>query len=45
MQEGSKVQVCEWVEINKLDEIDLVPEFLKTELPNWNCQLKHVINK
>lgn len=45
MQEGSKVQVCEWVEINKLDEIDLVPEFLKTELPNWNGQLKHVINK
>lgn len=45
MQEGTKVQVCEWVDLDRLDQIDLVPEFLKTDLPHWDGQLKHIINQ
>ncbi|WP_374057359.1 NUDIX hydrolase [Streptococcus porcinus] len=45
MREGTKVQDCEWIDINRLSEINLVPEFLKNSLPNWNGQLKHIINQ
>ncbi|EFR45236.1 NUDIX hydrolase [Streptococcus pseudoporcinus] len=45
LQEGTKIQLCEWIDINRLSEIDLVPEFLKDKLPNWDGQLKHIINQ
>ncbi|HER2384386.1 TPA: NUDIX domain-containing protein [Streptococcus pyogenes] len=30
-----KRQVCEWIPINQLDQMNLVPEFLQTELAKW----------
>lgn len=35
MIENTKKQVCEWVPISQLDQINLVPEFLQTELAKW----------
>ena len=42
MQEDEKSQPCEWIDIDKLEGINLVPAFLKTPLPDWDGQLRHI---
>ena len=42
MQEDEKRQPCEWIDLDKLEEIQLVPAFLKTALPDWDEQLRHI---
>ena len=42
MQEDEKMQPCEWIDLDKLEGIQLVPAFLKTALPNWDGQLRHI---
>ena len=42
MQEDEKMQPCEWIDLDKLKGLNLVPSFLKTALPNWNGQLRHI---
>ena len=42
MQEDEKLQPCEWIDLDKLEGIQLVPAFLKTALPNWDGQLRHI---
>ena len=42
MQEDEKRQPCEWIDIDKLEGINLVPAFLKTALPAWDGQLRHI---
>ncbi|HFI0942497.1 TPA: NUDIX hydrolase [Streptococcus suis] len=37
-------QTCEWIEVDKLVNLDVVPAFLAQELPNWNGQVKHIVN-
>ena len=42
MQEDEKSQPCEWIDLDKLEDFQLVPAFLKTALPNWDGQLRHI---
>ena len=42
MQEDEKRQPCEWIDIDKLEGINLVPVFLKTALQDWDGQLRHI---
>ena len=42
MQEDEKRQPCEWIDIDKLKGINLVPAFLKIALPDWDGQLRHI---
>ena len=42
MQEDEKRQPCKWIDLDRLEGINLVPAFLKTALPEWNGQLKHI---
>ncbi len=42
MQEDEKRQPCEWIDLDKLQNIQLVPAFLKTALPDWEGQLRHI---
>ena len=42
MQEGEKTQPCEWIDLDKLEDFQLVPAFLKTALPDWDGQLRHI---
>ena len=42
MQEDEKRQPCEWIDLDKLKDIHLVPAFLKTALPDWDGQLRHI---
>ena len=42
MQEDEKSQPCEWIDIDKLEGINLVPAFLKIALPDWDGQLRHI---
>ena len=42
MQEDEKRQPCEWIDLYKLEGINLVPAFLKTALPDWDGQLRHI---
>ncbi|BBP10570.1 NUDIX hydrolase [Streptococcus sp. 116-D4] len=42
MQEDEKRQPCEWIDIDKLEGIQLVPTFLKTALSEWDGRLKHI---
>ncbi|MFH6614998.1 NUDIX domain-containing protein [Streptococcus suis] len=44
MIEGKLKQACEWIELDKLVNLDVVPAFLAQELPNWNGQVKHIMN-
>ncbi len=40
--ENATQQVCEWIPINRLDQIKLVPEFLQTELAKWSGHIVHI---
>ena len=42
MQEDEQRQPCEWIDLDKLQNIQLVPAFLKTALPDWDGQLRHI---
>ena len=42
MQEDEKTQPCEWIDLDNLEDIQLVPAFLKTALPAWDGQLRHI---
>ena len=42
MQEDEKRQPCEWIDLDRLEDIQLVPAFLKTALPAWDGQLRHI---
>ncbi len=42
MQEDEKRQPCEWIDLDQLQNIQLVPAFLKTALPDWDGQLRHI---
>ena len=42
MQEDEKSQPCEWIDIDKLEGINLVPDFLKIALLDWDGQLRHI---
>lgn len=42
MQEDEKSQPCEWIDLDKLEDFQLVPAFLKTALPDWDGQLRHI---
>ena len=42
MQEDEKSQLCEWIDLDKLENFQLVPAFLKTALPEWDGQLRHI---
>ena len=42
MQEDEKMQPCEWIDLDELQNIHLVPAFLKTALPDWDGQLRHI---
>ncbi|CJH52305.1 mutT/nudix family protein [Streptococcus pneumoniae] len=42
MQEDEKRQPCEWIDLDKFEDIQLVPAFLKTALPDWEGQLRHI---
>ena len=42
MQEDEKMQPCEWIDLDQLQNIQLVPAFLKTALPDWDGQLRHI---
>ena len=44
MIEGKSKKPCEWIEIDNLVNIDVVPAFLARELPNWDGQVKHIMN-
>ncbi|HEM3622356.1 TPA: NUDIX domain-containing protein [Streptococcus suis] len=44
MIEGKLKQACEWIELDRLVNLDVVPAFLAQELPNWNGQVKHIMN-
>lgn len=44
MIEDSLKQACEWIELDNLVNLDIVPAFLAQELPNWNGQVKHIMN-
>ncbi|HFI0794056.1 TPA: NUDIX hydrolase [Streptococcus suis] len=44
MIEGKLKKPCEWIDVDKLVNLDVVPAFLAEELPNWDGQIKHIIN-
>ncbi|MFM0771904.1 NUDIX hydrolase [Streptococcus suis] len=44
MIEDNLKQACEWIEVDKFVNLDIVPAFLAQELPNWNGQVKHIMN-
>ncbi|MDW8743404.1 NUDIX domain-containing protein [Streptococcus suis] len=44
MIEGKLKQPCEWIELDNLVNLDIVPAFLAEELPNWSGQVKHIMN-
>lgn len=43
MTEASHSYPCDWLPIEDLDKYDVRPDFLKTELKNWDEQVKHII--
>ncbi len=44
MIEDNLKQACEWIELDKLVNLNVVPAFLAQELPNWDGQVKHIMN-
>ncbi|WP_024375984.1 NUDIX hydrolase [Streptococcus suis] len=44
MIEGKLKQTCEWIALDNLVNLDVVPIFLAEELPSWSGQVKHIMN-
>ena len=42
MQEDARQLPCRWIALNQLHTVPLKPGFLKTTLPNWDGQLRHI---
>ena len=42
MQEDAKQLPCRWIALNQLHTVPLKPGFLKTVLPEWDGQLRHI---
>ena len=42
MQEDAKRLPCRWIALNQLHTVPLKPTFLKTALPEWNGELRHI---
>ena len=42
MQEETKSLPCRWIPLNQLHTFPLKPAFLRTALPGWDGQLKHI---
>jgi 8-oxo-dGTP pyrophosphatase MutT (NUDIX family) len=45
MLEGDNQYPCEWIALDKLEDFEIKPSFLKTALKNWDGQIKHFVNK
>ncbi|AGM99928.1 NUDIX domain-containing protein [Streptococcus iniae] len=45
MVENGRLQACEWVDLDQLTKINLVPECLQTGILNWPGHLVHIVNK
>ena len=44
MIEGKLKQACEWIDVDKLVNLDVVPAFLAEELSNWDGLVRHIMN-
>lgn len=44
MIESQLKQTCEWIALDNLVNLDVVPIFLAEELPSWSGQVKHIMN-
>ena len=44
MIEGKLKKPCEWIDVDKLVNLDVVPAFLAEELSNWDGLVKHIMN-
>lgn len=42
MQEDAKQLLCRWIALDDLHTVDLKPAFLKSALPEWDGQLRHI---
>ena len=42
MQEDAKALPCRWLALDDLHSVNLKPAFLKTALPDWDGQLRHI---
>ena len=42
MQEDERQLPCRWIALNQLHTVPLKPTFLKTVLPEWDGQLRHI---
>ena len=42
MQEDAKPLPCRWLALDDLHTVNLKPSFLKTALPDWDGQLRHI---
>ena len=42
MQEDAKSLPCRWLALDDLHTVNLKPAFLKTALPDWDGQLRHI---
>ena len=42
MQEDERQLPCRWIALNQLHTVPLKPGFLKTILPEWDGQLRHI---
>lgn len=42
MQEDAKPLPCRWLALDDLHTVNLKPAFLKTALPDWDGQLRHI---
>ena len=42
MQEDTKQLPCRWIALDDLHTVDLKPAFLKSALPEWDGQLRHI---
>jgi len=42
MKEDAKPLPCRWLALDDLRTVNLKPAFLKTALPDWDGQLRHI---
>ncbi|HFR3747665.1 TPA: NUDIX hydrolase [Streptococcus suis] len=45
MIEDNLKQACEWIDVDNLVNLDVVPAFLAEELPSWDGQVRHIMKK
>lgn len=42
--DGENHQACEWVDLDKIADVDLVPALLTEKLTNLSSSVEHVLN-